>query len=153
MAVVTRSDGIIVAGARHLTGQLLERLPLRLGDEVCGKEAAEHEEGEDLHHVVEPGGVGRARRCALLAQGAEDALGDDGADFPRGSRYAVGGRAVAGGEAFSGDDESGCVRAWRGIGSQLLLLVFFFKKKKKKKKKNLGLEVFGFFCIPNLINN
>ncbi len=98
---------VIIRRPRDLTRQLLEGLALGLGDQQRGKDAAQHEEGEDLHDVVEPGrGVGGCGR-ASGAEGPEDDLGDDGADFARGGREAVRGGAVAGREAFTGDDE-GC---------------------------------------------
>ena len=102
-------DGIVVGGAWHFAGQLFERLPFGFRDEEGGEDTAQHEEGEDLHHVVEPGGVGGACGRALLAEGPEDALGDDGADFAGGGGDAVRGRPVAGGEAFTGYDERGRV--------------------------------------------
>ena len=121
MRTMSRGDGIIIRRARHLTRQLLERATLRLRDEQSGEDAAEHEEGEDLHDVVEPGRVVGARGGAADAERAEDALGDDGADFARGGGEAVRGAAVARREAFAGDDEGRCVGACggelvRGVG-------------------------------------
>ena len=55
MHTMSRGDGIVVGRAGNLAGQLLEGATLGLGDEQGGEDTAEHEEGEDLHHVVEPG--------------------------------------------------------------------------------------------------
>ena len=110
-SVMTRSDRIIVCSARNLTRKLLQSLPLRLRNEECGEETAQHEEGKNLHHVIKPRRLGRAGWCTLLTQRAEDTLSDYGSNFARGSRYAVRGRAVACWEAFSGNDERGCIRA------------------------------------------
>lgn len=108
-AMVARSDGIIVGGPGHLARQLLERLPLRLGDEQRGEDTAQHEEREDLHDVVQPGRVGRAGWRTLLTERAEDTLGHDGADLAAGGRETVGCGSITGWEAFTGDDEGGCV--------------------------------------------
>ena len=78
---MSRSSRIIIRRPRHLTSQLLQRLPLRLGNQQGGEDAAQHEERKDLHHVVEPGRVGGAWGSAFLAEGAKDTLSDDGADF------------------------------------------------------------------------
>lgn len=86
---MTRGSRIIIRRSGNLTGQFLEGLALRLGDEEGGDDTAEHEEGEDLHDVVEPGGGGGTRWGAAGAEGTEDALGDDGANFARGSGDAV----------------------------------------------------------------
>ncbi len=106
---------VVVTRPRHLARQLLERLALGLGDEERGEDAAQHEQRKDLHDVVEPGGCGGAWWSAALAQRAEDALRDDGANFAGGGGYAVGGRAVACWEAFAGDDEGSRVGAWGGM--------------------------------------
>ena len=108
---VPRRRRIIVRRPGNLPGKFLEGLALRLGDQQRGEGTAEHEQREDLHDVVEPGGGGGSGGRAALAEGAEDALGDDGADFAGCGADAVGGGAVAGGEAFAGDDEGGCVGA------------------------------------------
>ena len=89
---------------------MLERQALGLRDEEGGEDTAEHEEGVDLEDVVEPrGGVGGGG--AADAEGTDEGLGDDGADFARGGGDAVRGGAVAGGEALAGDDEGGRVGA------------------------------------------
>ena len=104
-------DRIIVCRAGHLSSQLLQGLPLRFGNQQRGENPAKHEQGEDLHHVVQPRGRVLLGDHALGPQGTEDDLGDDGADFSRCSAEAVGGGAVAGREAFAGDDEGGGVGA------------------------------------------
>lgn len=109
LGTMSGADGIVIGGAGNLTGQLLERATLGLGDEQSGEDTAEHEEGEDLHDVVEPGRVVGARGSTAGAERAEDDLGDDGADFTRGGGKAVRGAAVARWEAFAGDDERCCV--------------------------------------------
>ena len=99
-------DRIIVLRTWNLTGKLLESLPLGLRYKQCSEDTTEHEEGEDLHDVVEPGGRVRLGRVALGAEWSEDCLCDDSADFARGSRQTVGGGAVAGWETFTRYDES-----------------------------------------------
>ena len=108
-AMVARGDGIIVGSPGHLACQFLERLPLRLGDEQRGEDTAQHEEREDLHHVVQPGRVGRAGWRTLLTERAEDALGHDGADLAAGGGKTMRCGSITGREAFTGDDEGGCV--------------------------------------------
>ena len=106
------ADGIVIGRAGDFPGQFLQGLPLRFRDQQGGQGAQEHEQGEDLHDVVEPrGGLGAfgARGGADGAKGAEDGLGDDGADFARGGGYAVRGGSIAGWETFARDDERGCV--------------------------------------------
>lgn len=78
------ADGIVVRRARHLARQFLERLALCLRDERSGQETEQHEEREDLHHVVEPRGrvgAGGARLRAASPQWTEDGLCNDGAHF------------------------------------------------------------------------
>lgn len=107
-------DGIIIPRPRNLPRQLLQRLPLRLRDQKRGEQPAQHEQRKDLHDVVQPRrGVAarRAREGAARAQGPEDALRDDGADFPARGREAVRGGAVARREALAGHDEGGGVGA------------------------------------------
>ena len=108
--IMTGSNRIIERRTGNFTGQFLECLALRLGDEIGGKDAEEHEEGVDLHDVVEPGGsvVGGG---ATDAQRADEDLGDDGAHFAGGGRDAVRGGSVPGWEAFAGHDEGGGVGA------------------------------------------
>ena len=96
-----RKSGIVLRRARDLAGKLLESLALGLGDQKSGETAQKHEEGVDLHDVVEPGRlVGRSG--AAGAEGTDEDLGDDGADFAGGSGDTVGGGAVAGREAWVG---------------------------------------------------
>ncbi|KAH9822789.1 dnaJ homolog-like protein subfamily C member 21 [Teratosphaeria destructans] len=109
------SDAEDVLLTWDLAGELLEGETLGLGDEEGGEAAEQHEEGEDLHDVVEPGG-GRGGGVGVAglgagAEGAEDDLGDDGAELAGGGGEAVGGGAVAGGEALAGHDEGGGVGA------------------------------------------
>jgi hypothetical protein len=81
--VVFRSTG-------DLPGQLLESLALGLGDQESGEDTAQHEQSVDLHDVVEPGAL-VCGSCAADAEGSDEDLGDDGADFAGGSGDAVGG--------------------------------------------------------------
>lgn len=86
----TRQSRVILGGTRHLAGELLEGLALGLGDEEGGEDTAEHEQGVDLHDVVEPGAlVGWSG--AASAKGSDEDLGDNGADFSGGGGDAVGG--------------------------------------------------------------
>jgi hypothetical protein len=97
----TRQSRVVLGGTRHLAGELLEGLALGLGDEEGGEDTAQHEQGVDLHDVVEPGAfVGGG--CAAGSEGSDEDLGDDGADFAGGGGDAVGGGAVAGWEAWGG---------------------------------------------------
>lgn len=111
---MARADGVVIRGAGDLARQLLEGATLGLGNQQGGEDAAEHEEGEDLHHVVEPGRV-VARVGAADAERAEDALRDDGSHFAGGGGEAVGGAAVPGREAFARHDEGGGVGACGGV--------------------------------------
>lgn len=85
-------DWIIILRPWHLARQFLKGLPLRLRYQKRREDPAEHEQREDLHDVIEPGGGGggfggvgtRAR-----AQGAENRLGNYGADFAGGRGDAV----------------------------------------------------------------
>lgn len=45
---------VIVRRAWNLTRELFESLALRFRNEQSGKDTQEHEEGKDLHDVVEP---------------------------------------------------------------------------------------------------
>jgi hypothetical protein len=77
-------SGVVFRSTGDFTGQLLEGLALGLGDEEGGEDTAEHEQGVDLHDVVEPGAlVGGC--CAAGAERSDEDLGDDGADFTGGS--------------------------------------------------------------------
>jgi len=51
---MTGGDRVVAGRAWNLTGQLFEGLALGLGDEKSREATAQHEEGEDLHDVVEP---------------------------------------------------------------------------------------------------
>lgn len=106
------ADRVIVGRALDLASQLLERLPLRLGDQKRGEDTAEHEKREDLHDVVEPWRGGRSWRGSPGTERPEDALGDDGADLAGGGRETVRGGPVAGWETLARYNERGCVGAW-----------------------------------------
>lgn len=93
-----RQSRVVLRRARDFAGKLLESLALGLGDQKSGEAAQKHEEGVDLHDVVEPGRlVGRSG--AAGAEGTDEDLGDDGADLAGGGGDTVGSRAVARGEA------------------------------------------------------
>lgn len=75
-----RKSRVKLRRAGHFAGELLESLALRLRDEKSSEATQEHEEGVDLHDVVEPGGL--VGGCgAAGTEGADENLGDDGADF------------------------------------------------------------------------
>ena len=114
--VMTGRDGVVVRRARDLARQFFQRLALRLGDEEGGEAADQHEEGEDLHDVVEPWGF-IARDTAAGSERAEDALRDDSADFAGSGGEAVRSGAVPSWEAFAGDDERRGVRTCGNNGS------------------------------------
>lgn len=103
---VTSSSGVVVWSARDLASELLESFALGLWDQKGSEDTKEHEEGVDLHDVVEPwGGVGGSRTAD--AEGSNEHLGYDSTDLTRGGGEAVGGRPVASWEALAGNDE-GC---------------------------------------------
>ena len=96
-----RKSRVVLRRAGDLASKLLESLALGLGDQKSGEAAQKHEEGVDLHDVVEPGRL--VRGCgAAGAEGTDEDLGDDGADFAGGGGDTVGGGAVAGWEAWVG---------------------------------------------------
>lgn len=98
---------VVLGRALDLARQLLQRLPLGLGDQQSREDAREHEHAIDLHDVVEPGRVARAGLRAAGAQRADQDLGDDCADFAARGGEAVGRGPVARGVALAGYDE-GC---------------------------------------------
>jgi hypothetical protein len=83
-------SGVVFGSTGHLAGQLLESLALGLGDQESGEDTAQHEQGVDLHDVVEPGAFVCGSRAAD-AEGSDEDLGDDGADFAGGGGDSMGG--------------------------------------------------------------
>lgn len=108
---------IVLRRALHLSSQLLQRLPLRLRDQQRREDTAEHEERKDLQDMVQPRRRRASGRCATGSQGADEGLGEDGADFARGGGDAVGGGAVSGREAFAWYYEGCCV--WTEVEEEL----------------------------------
>ena len=96
-----RKSGIVLRRAGDLASKLLESLALGLGDQESGEATEKHEESVDLHDVVEPWGLVLGGGAAG-AEGTDEDLGDDGADFAGGGGDTVGGGAVAGWEAWRG---------------------------------------------------
>lgn len=94
-----RKSRVVLRRAGDLASKLLESLALGLGDQKGGEATQQHEEGVDLHDVVEPGRLVLGGGAAG-AEGTNEDLGDDGADFAGGGGYTVGSRAVAGWEAW-----------------------------------------------------
>ena len=94
-----RQSGIVLRSAGDLASKLLESLALGLGDQESGEAAEKHEESVNLHDMVEPWGLVLGGGAAG-AEGTDEDLGDDGADFAGGSGDTVGGGAVAGWEAW-----------------------------------------------------
>lgn len=95
----SRKSRIILRRTRNLTSELLKSLALSLRNQKSSEATEKHEQSVDLHDVVEPGGfVGGS--CAAGTEGADEDLGDDGADFAGGGGDAVGGGTVAGWEAW-----------------------------------------------------
>lgn len=115
-ASLVLSSLIAVVAMLHITvvlaAQFLQRLALGLGDKQTGDDPTEHEQSEDLHDVVEPGGLVVLLR-ATVDQRTEHALGDDSSDLARGSADAVRGGSVAGREALARNNEGG------GVGSEV----------------------------------
>lgn len=110
---MTRRLGIIVGCSGNLAGEFLKGLTLGLWDEEGGKDTAKHEQGEDLHDVVQPRRWIVGRRVTFGSEGSEHDLGNDGADFAGCGGDTVGGGAVACWEAFAGHNEG------RGVGSEV----------------------------------
>src|SRR5258708_1972083 len=69
LPAVPRRVRIIISSTRHLTRELLKRLPLRLRDQQRREDTAEHEQREDLHDVIEPGRRVLLGDRALCSQG------------------------------------------------------------------------------------
>lgn len=89
------------------TGQGLQTLALGLGDQERGEQSTEHEQGEDLHDVVQPAAVGDTLGSTLVDKRTKDTLRDDGTDLSGCGADSVGSGAVAGWEALAGNDEGG----------------------------------------------
>jgi uncharacterized membrane protein YgcG len=105
-AHATRKSGVVFRSTRDLAGKLLESLTLGLRNEEGGEAAQKHEQGVDLHNVVEPRAL--VRRCgATGTERADEDLGDDGADFAGGGGDTVGGGTVTCWEALARHDEGG----------------------------------------------
>ncbi len=102
---------IILLGTWNFASQLLESLPLGFWNQQRCKYAAQHEEREDLHDVVEPWSVGAVGWCTASVEWADDDLRNDGTDFTGSSAKAVRSRAIPGGEAFAGYNEGCRIRA------------------------------------------
>jgi hypothetical protein len=90
---VARESRIKLRSTRDLAGKLLESLALCLRDEEGGEAAQQHEEGVNLHDVVEPRALVRSG-SATGAEGTDEDLGDDGADLAGGGGDTVGGGTV-----------------------------------------------------------
>ncbi|RUP49682.1 LOW QUALITY PROTEIN: hypothetical protein BC936DRAFT_141818 [Jimgerdemannia flammicorona] len=83
-----------------LARKVFERPALGLGNEEGGQKAGEHEEGEELQKMVDPG-VGTTD----ILEETEANLSKDGPELAGGGGDAVTGRAIASGEDLAGDDE------------------------------------------------
>jgi len=96
-----------------LTGKLLKSLALGFWDEEGSENTTEHEEGEDLHDVIEPwragGFVWTRGDEATGTERSDSSLSNDGADLSRGSGDTVGAGTVTSWEAFTRNDEGGSV--------------------------------------------
>lgn len=80
---------VVVRRAWNLTRELFEGLSLCFRDEQSGEDTQEHEEGKDLHDMVEPWGRGRTRGAgcrAASSERAKDGLRDDGTNLARSGR-------------------------------------------------------------------
>jgi len=67
-------------GSWNFTSQLFESFALGLWDEEGGEDTAQHEEGEDLHDVVDPWrGIGCGG--AAGSERSNESLSDDSTDF------------------------------------------------------------------------
>lgn len=77
---------VVVRCAWNLTRELFQSLALGFRDEQSGKDTQDHEQGKDLHDVVEPWGrsrTGGAGFCAASSERAKDGLRDDGTNLAR----------------------------------------------------------------------
>jgi len=102
---------IVLLGTWNFASQLLESLPLGFWNQQRCKYAAQHEECEDLHDVVEPWGVVAVGWCTASVEWADDDLRNDGTDFTGSGAKPVRSRAIPGGEAFAGYNEGCRIRA------------------------------------------
>lgn len=94
--------------------ELLQRAAFGFRHEERNEHAAQHEQREDLHDVVQPrtASVARAvRGRAFRHQRLRHDLRNDGADFAHRRRETMARRAVARRETLARDDERGGVRA------------------------------------------
>lgn len=114
LRMILRSSKGVCAGRVHvLTGQLLQRPALRLRDQQTREDTAKHEQRKDLHDMLEPRRVGRARTSTPVDQRSKHALRDNGPDLTSRSADAVRGRPIPRGEALARNDERG------GVGSEV----------------------------------
>lgn len=107
---------MVLGGARYLSCEALQRLPLCLWDQQASKDTAEHEERIDFHDMVDPRRSSRAFRTSHSATRAERTdkdLSDDSSDLARGCGDTVRAGPVACREAFTRDDEG------RGVGAEV----------------------------------
>ena len=105
---------IILLGARNFASQLLEGLPLGFWNQQRCEDAAQHEESEDLHDVVEPWSrVGGSR--APSVEWANDDLRNDSTNFAGSSAETMRGGTITGGETFARHNEGCRVGAWKKI--------------------------------------
>lgn len=83
---------VVVRCAWNLTRKLFESLALCFRDEQRGKDTQEHEEGKDLHNVIEPWGrsrTGGTGFCPASSERAKDSLRDDGTNLTRSGRKSM----------------------------------------------------------------
>lgn len=91
-----------------LLSKLLKSLSLGLRNKHRSEDTKQHEQSVDLHDVVEPA-VLLVSGAAVVNEGSEHTLSNNGANLARGSRETMGSGTVAGGEDLTGDDKGGHV--------------------------------------------
>lgn len=92
-----------------LSGKALQSASLGFGNKQSCKDAAKHEECEDLHDMVEPRAVGSSLWSTFVDEGPKHALCDDCTDLASRGTDAVGGGTVPGREAFPRHNKGGRV--------------------------------------------
>ena len=113
LSAVASSLSVVQGGAGNLASKLFESLALGLRNKKSSEATAEHEEGEDLHDVVEPWGRVSRSNMALGSKRSKDGLCDDSTNFAGGSGEAVRGGSVTCWETLSRHNEGG------GVGSEV----------------------------------
>lgn len=100
---------VVLRSALDFTRQLLQCLSLRLGNEAACENASEHERRVDLHDMVEPRRVRRARLSAPCSEGTDENLCDNGTNLSGSRRDSVGRASVPSWEDLTRYNKGRCV--------------------------------------------